>query len=207
MSEEQAEVQSYGKVYKTLHWLLVINIGATLIFSFGMSDLPDSEKLIEYPNHAVSVTTIFLLMVLRTVWRLANPPPPIPIADGWQKKAAKMAHVTLYVLIFAQIGLGVLLASTTSVDFQSPQYGINYTSWNLGVGYLGTRDTFLVAQKTLLLTCFQTLVACSMPGQPSNIISSTAMMYLKRMLPLAKLNKVIEPGLTRSMNHLTNTTT
>ena len=107
MSEAQAEAQSYGKVYKTLHWLLVINIGATLIFSFGMSDLPDSEKLIEYPNHAVSVTTIFLLMVIRTAWRLANPPPPIPIADGWQKKAA---HKTCYFLLSTLVVVHILAA-------------------------------------------------------------------------------------------------
>ncbi len=185
MSEEQAEVQSYGKVYKTLHWLLVINIGATLIFSFGMSDLPDSEKLVEYPNHAVSVTTIFLLMVIRTVWRLANPPPPIPIADGWQKKAAKMAHVTLYVLIFAQIGLGVLLASTTSVDFQSPQYGINYTSWNL------VSDTWhpwiLLAHKTCYFLLSTLVVVHILAALKHHFVDGDDV--LKRMLPFAKLNK------------------
>ena len=185
MSGERAEVQSYGKVYKTLHWLLVINIGVTLIFSFGMSDLPDSEKLVEYPNHAVSVTTIFILMVMRTAWRLVNPPPPIPIADGWQKKAAKLAHITLYVLIFTQIGLGMLLASTTSVDFQTPQYGINYTSWNLVSD--AWHPLLLLAHKTCYFLLSTLIVVHILAAFKHHFVDGDDV--LKRMLPFAKLGK------------------
>jgi cytochrome b561 len=95
MKEQTETPSSYGKVYKTLHWLLVLNIGATMIFSYGMSDLTDAEKFVEYGKHAVSVTTIFILMVIRTIWRLMNPPPPLPMEDSMQKTLAHSAHIAL----------------------------------------------------------------------------------------------------------------
>ncbi len=132
MSTLNGPVDAYGKVHKLLHWLLALNIGATLIFSAGMASLSDAQKEIEYGDHAFSVTTIFILMFMRTVWRLKNTPPELPGSmPANHKIAAKLMHLSLYVLIFLQIGIGVLLASTTSVVFSTSEYGINYTNWEL----------------------------------------------------------------------------
>ena len=182
MSEEKA--RSYGKVYKTLHWLPALNIGLTMIFSFGMSDLSESEKLVEFPKHAVSVTTIFILMLIRVVWRLMNPPPPIPMQDNWQKKAAGIAHITLYVLIFLQIGLGVLLASTTAVDFQTPEYVINYTAWNLVSD--SWHDWLLLAHKVCYFMLVSLVVVYILAALKHHFIDRDAV--LRRMLPFAKVD-------------------
>lgn len=185
MSEAIAEPQRYGKVYKTLHWLLVLNIGATMIFSFGMSDLPDAEKVVEFPKHAVSVTTIFILMVMRSVWRLINPPPPIPIPDNWQKKAAEVAHVALYVLIFLQIGIGVLLASTTSVDFQTPEYGINYTAFSVIAD--SYHSALLLAHKVNYFLLVSLVVVHILAALKHHFVDGDNV--LRRMLPFVKLKQ------------------
>ena len=182
---DSIKAERYGKVYKTLHWLLALNIGLTMIFSFGMSDLSDAEKLVEFPKHAVSVTTIFILMLLRVVWRLMNPPPPIPMEDNWQKKAAEIAHVALYVLIFLQIGLGVLLASTTSVDFHTPEYGINYTSWNLLTD--AWHGNLLLAHKTCYFLLTTLVVVHILAALKHHFVDHDDV--LKRMLPFVKLDK------------------
>jgi len=178
------KVEKYGKVYKTLHWLLALNIGLTMIFSFGMSDLPDTEKLVEFPKHAVSVTTIFILMLLRLVWRLLNPPPPIPGEDSWQKKAAEMAHVALYVLVFLQIGLGIMLASTTAVDFHTPQYGINYTAFNLIAD--SWHSELLLAHKACYFSLVTLVVVHILAALKHHFIDRDAV--LRRMLPFAKVD-------------------
>lgn len=122
----------YGKVDKILHWLIALNIGATLIFSPGMASLTDQEKLVEYGDHATSVTSILVLMLFRLVWRLTHPAPALPdTMRSWEKLSAKAMHVALYVFIFFQIGVGILLASTTSVAFTVAPLNLNYTSWRL----------------------------------------------------------------------------
>ena len=123
---------NYGKFDKLLHWLIAINISLTLIFSYGMSDLPGAEKVIEYGDHGMSVTSIFLFMVIRLVWRMYTGFPPLPVSmSDVQKLAAKAVHYLLYVCIFLQIGIGVLLASTTEQEFIATGYNINYTSFDL----------------------------------------------------------------------------
>jgi len=50
--------------------------------------------------------TILVLSVLRLVWRLMNPPPPLPVAmKSWELALSKATHILFYVLM---IGLPVL---------------------------------------------------------------------------------------------------
>lgn len=183
MSEVTEQPKSYGKVYKTLHWILVLNIGATMIFSYGMSDLSDLLKVSEYPKHAVSVTTIFILMVIRTIWRVVTPPPPIPMAESWQKRAAEFAHIAIYALIFAQIGLGILLSSTTSVEFVTEEYGINYTAWALVAD--SNHDLLLRAHKIGFFLLTSLVVVHILAALKHHFIDGDNV--LRRMLPFARL--------------------
>jgi cytochrome b561 len=123
---------TYGKFDKFIHWFMALNIFATLIFSKGMSELTDEQKLVEYGDHGLSVTTIALCLFVRILWRARVGFPQLP--DGMNplaKMAAKLVHYGLYVLLLMQISIGILLASTTSQDFIAKGYGINYTSFNL----------------------------------------------------------------------------
>lgn len=124
--------QSYGRIDKILHWLIALNITATLIAAFGLSDLDALSKLEEYGDHGASVSTILICMVLRVLWRLKNGFPLLPKSmSDWQKRAAKAMHLGLYGVIFAQLLVGILLASTTKQDFIASGYNINFSAFNL----------------------------------------------------------------------------
>ncbi len=122
----------YGKFDKFLHWLIALNILATMIFSKGMSQLPDDLKLGEYGDHGLSVTTILICMIVRVLWRAKEGFPALPqTMSAAQVLGAKAVHYLLYICIFSQICIGIFLASTTRQDFVAAGYGINYSSFNL----------------------------------------------------------------------------
>jgi cytochrome b561 len=128
----RSEKVDYGRFDKFIHWLMAINIGLTLVFAKGMSSLPDEHRLLEYGDHGMSVTTIAICLVIRTLWRLKQGFPVLPASMGdTAKLAAKAVHYGLYIVLFAQITVGVFLASTTELEFIASGYGINYSSWNL----------------------------------------------------------------------------
>src|SRR5262249_47028738 len=55
---------------------------------------------------------ILLLVVIRLVWRLAHPVPPlVTAAPRWQQRAATAGHVLLYVLLIVLPVLGWMRAS------------------------------------------------------------------------------------------------
>ncbi len=94
--------RTYGRVDKLLHWLVVLNMTGTLIAAPGMADLPPVERVHEYGDHGLSVTTLLILMTIRLLWRLRHPFPRLPeTMKPWEKLAAKAVHWGLYGLIFA----------------------------------------------------------------------------------------------------------
>jgi len=127
-----AEIETYGKVDKALHWFVVLNLGATLVFSKGMSELTAPERAVAYSDHGLSVTTLLLVMLFRLFWRAPRGFPPLPDSmSAFQQMAAKVVHKAIYALIFAQIAVGFLLASTVDVDMVPKLYGVNYTAFGL----------------------------------------------------------------------------
>ena len=127
-----SEKTGYGKFDKFLHWVIALNIFATLIFSKGMSELPEELKAAEYADHGMSVTTILIFMIVRALWRakegFAVPPARMSKAQVF---AAKAVHYLLYGCIFAQITIGITLASTTKEAFVAAAYNINYSAFGL----------------------------------------------------------------------------
>ncbi len=137
---------AYGGVDRLLHWLLAVTIIGSLIFSYGMSDLPESMKLQEYADHGLAVTTTLILMLVRLGWRMRKGFAPLPEAmPRVQKVAARFVHHAFYVAIFYQLIVGLLLASTTNQDFVAGLYGINYSAFDLVPDEM--YDGLLVAHK------------------------------------------------------------
>ncbi len=122
----------YGAVDKFIHWLMAINITATLVFSYGMSSLSQAEKQVEYGDHGLSVTTILVCLVFRIIWRITHGFAELPRSmTALQSLLARLAHYVIYLLLIAQVLTGIALASTTSTDFVASGYGINYTQFDL----------------------------------------------------------------------------
>lgn len=88
----------------TLHWLVAILIIAAFVLGLTMVDMPGvtPTKLKYFNWHKWLGVTVFALAVVRALWRLSHPAPPLPATlPAWQKHVSAATHLFLYVLIFA----------------------------------------------------------------------------------------------------------
>ena len=113
----------YSGTAIALHWL----IGAMILISFGvglyMTGLKFSpEKLKLYNWHKWAGVSIFMLVLLRSAWRLTHAAPPLPPMPAWQRFAAHASHVLLYVFMFAIPLTGWLMSSAKG--FQTVYFGV-----------------------------------------------------------------------------------
>jgi cytochrome b561 len=106
------------------HWLIALGIAATFGLGLFMHELPLSpDKLRLYSWHKWMGVTLFMLVFMRLVWRLLNPPPELPAAmPAWQRVTAEWAHGLLYVLMFAIPLSGWLMSSAKG--FQTVWFGV-----------------------------------------------------------------------------------
>ncbi len=175
----------YGRFDRFIHWLMAINIGLTLVFARGMSTLPDDERILEYGDHGMSVTTIAICLLIRIAWRVRTGFPAMPDAMGdMARLAAKAMHYGLYGVLLAQIGVGVFLASTTELEFVAKGYNINYTSFQLAPREL--HDTLLSFHIGLYWTIVALLALHILAALKHHFVDRD--LVLLRMLPFtAKL--------------------
>jgi cytochrome b561 len=62
---------------------------------------------------------ILALMAARIVWRLGNPVPALPAAMApFERSAARLTHVVLYVLLVAAPITGWIVASASNIPFR-----------------------------------------------------------------------------------------
>ena len=103
--------ERYGAIAKALHW----TIAALVIVAWVLGTVGD-----ELPRGAVRATDQFIhisaglailaLLVIRLIWRLSDPPPPLEITPfgRWADRAGRYAHWLLYGLLAAVIGAGII---------------------------------------------------------------------------------------------------
>lgn len=95
-------VRRYTKTAMTLHWLIALLIITAFSLGWVMSDMPglSMAKLRYFSWHKWLGVTVFLLALIRIVWRAGHPAPlaptPLPL---WQVRAAQSVHLALYALI------------------------------------------------------------------------------------------------------------
>jgi len=109
-------VTGYGSVNIVFHWLMAILIGGLIVLGKYMHGLPlaDPDKFWLYQLHKSLGLTVLALVVLRLLWRFANPTPVLPPAmPVWQKAGAHLGHLALYGLMFAIPLSGWLMVSAS----------------------------------------------------------------------------------------------
>lgn len=95
-------IQRYTRTAISLHWLIALLIVAAFTLGLIMSDMPglSMTKLKYFSWHKWLGITIFILALLRVVWRLIHPAPAIAAGiPDWQRLAAIWMHRLLYLLI------------------------------------------------------------------------------------------------------------
>ena len=100
----------YGALAQLLHWLVAVLVLGLIAVGWYMTGLPLAPETIKVYNlHKSFGVLVLTLMVLRLLWRLASPAPPLPATmSGAERAAAKASHLLLYLLLFAQPVIGIL---------------------------------------------------------------------------------------------------
>ena len=109
----------YGLVAMTLHWLIALAIVSNFAIGLYMHELPKLKpSTIElYQIHKSIGLTVLALSVLRLLWRLVNPVPPLPEGlPGWERFAARASHVLLYVLMIGIPLAGWIMVSVSPLE-------------------------------------------------------------------------------------------
>ena len=119
----------YSTVAIALHWLTALAILAMIPTGWWMSEAiadPDSQAAAYrvFQLHKSIGITILLLSLIRLGWRLANPPPPLPLnLPRWEALLSKIVHVGFYVVMIGMPLTGWLTVSTSRIAVPTLLYG------------------------------------------------------------------------------------
>jgi cytochrome b561 len=104
--------RSWGSLSKALHWLIVLLIINQWLIAERAEDLTGFQKFTALNWHKWFGMTIFMLAIVRLVWRIANPVPDL-VAETrpWERVLARVSHFLLYALIFAMPLTGWIMSS------------------------------------------------------------------------------------------------
>jgi cytochrome b561 len=112
-TDEAALAPAYTMTARILHWIMAILIFSMIPLGLVIANDwggPLQEAL--YDLHRSVGTLIIPLMLLRLIWRWANPPLPLPDdIPAIQRFAAHATHWCLYALLIVQPIIGWIAAS------------------------------------------------------------------------------------------------
>ncbi|WP_208539217.1 cytochrome b [Algihabitans albus] len=112
MQTTQDDAAGYTAGAKIFHWLTALLMTGSFLLAVIMVELPLGPLKIDLYNwHKTVGLTILALAVLRLAWRLRHPPPPMPANMAtWERLAAHAAHLGLYLFLFSQPLVGLVMS-------------------------------------------------------------------------------------------------
>ena len=101
-SRKPAPPLRYTGVAIALHWVVAVLMIANVALGWLAPLAPDSAVRPLIDTHKSIGITVMGLALLRLLWRLGHPPPPMPDRYGrLERIGAHAAHWALYLMIFA----------------------------------------------------------------------------------------------------------
>lgn len=102
----------YGLISRTFHWVMAIMMIGTVTWGYLFT-----EKIVDlfmdrgfaFYLHRTAGLVIFTLVIVRIIWRLTQPTPPLDHVPTWQRLAAKLNIIFLYVAMVGFPVSGVLM--------------------------------------------------------------------------------------------------
>ena len=92
----------YGKTAIVMHWLVVLLVICNIFLAWSFDHWPDQYAMAASNTHKSIGIAVFGLAIMRLLWRATHQPPTLlPETKRWEATAARIAHLSLYVLIFA----------------------------------------------------------------------------------------------------------
>lgn len=118
----------YGNVAMTLHWLIAAAIVVNICLGIYMAEILSDNDPTRFPIvqlHKSIGLTVLCLSVLRLLWRIANPIPPLPDSLGpGLKVLARGSHYLFYFLIIFIPLTGWALASSSPLGLPTSYFGL-----------------------------------------------------------------------------------
>lgn len=109
---------AYHPIAKSLHWVMALLLLSLVVLGATMTELPLSPlKLQLYSWHKWAGVSVFLLVLIRLMWRWKNPPAPLPNhIPKAHRTAAHATHMVLYSLMALIPLSGWLMSSAKGVQ-------------------------------------------------------------------------------------------
>lgn len=119
MTADSRIADRWGGISRTFHWGMLALFIVILPLGLYMADLPISrQKLKLYALHKSIGLTLLALAALRLLWRATRHRPALPPMPAWQRHAATVSHVGLYLLMFLVPLAGWLFNSAAGFPLQ-----------------------------------------------------------------------------------------
>lgn len=117
-------VERYDNTAIALHWLMALLIFIAFPLGLYMSDLKLSPtKLQLFSYHKWIGVTVFVLAVIRVIWRATHRPPTLPDSmSRLQQIGSHIVHGFIYVLLFSVPVSGWLMSSAKG--FKTVWFGV-----------------------------------------------------------------------------------
>jgi len=117
----------WGWLAKVFHWAGAAIILILLVHGWWMTHMtPRPERLANYAWHSALGYDLFVILILRLLWRWLNPVPELPVGlQRWEHVAARLSHAGLYVLMFIVSLTGWMVATTLRVPMAKDLLGID----------------------------------------------------------------------------------
>ena len=118
----------YSNVAIALHWAMAVLLIANLVMGLLFDRIEHADKplfftLVQF--HKSTGITILALAVVRLLWRLMNPPPPLPDhMTSTERVLATLSHWGFYFLMFALPLTGWAMVSSGKLVFPMFWYGL-----------------------------------------------------------------------------------
>jgi len=110
----------------TMHWVVAALIVATFGLGLWMGEVPvRAARPYYYAIHASLGITLLLILVVRILWALLNPPPAaLAGTPPWQHSAARLMHLALYAMTLAAVLFGWALAGVERTPIVPMAFGV-----------------------------------------------------------------------------------
>jgi cytochrome b561 len=107
----------FGAVAKAFHWVTLLLLVGSFTIALSMESLPLSPRKLQlFAWHKWVGLTVFLVVVLRLAWRLANPVPRQPKEmPPWQRRLAALSHAALYGLLIVMPVTGWVMSEALNL--------------------------------------------------------------------------------------------
>src|SRR5690606_39424062 len=90
----------YSGLTMLLHWAIAALVIVNWRIAESAEHAPEEQAREIMGNHFSVGVTILVLILLRLVWRLMHPPPPLAAhLAGWERALAKTTHTLIYILL------------------------------------------------------------------------------------------------------------